>query len=118
MNIERDKIDTTRPYLCRLASGRTINLFFYHGPTANDVADGHLLQNGEVFAKKLNWILTESNAEHRLAHIATDGETFGHHHRYTDMALAYCLHYIEANKLAKLTVYGEYLEKFPPDRRS
>jgi len=111
---EKDKIDTTKPYLCRLASGRTISLFFYHGPTANDVAGGHILQNGEVFAKKMNWIFTASNAEHQLAHIATDGETFGHHHRYTDMALAFCLHYVEANKLAKLTVYGEYLEKYPP----
>ncbi|MGD0552788.1 MAG: DUF3536 domain-containing protein [Sedimentisphaerales bacterium] len=114
IHIEKDKIDTTKPYLCRLASGRTISLFFYHGPTANDVAGGHILQNGEVFAKKMNWIFTGSNAEHQLAHIATDGETFGHHHRYTDMALAFCLHYVEANKLAKLTVYGEYLEKYPP----
>jgi alpha-amylase/alpha-mannosidase (GH57 family) len=113
-NVEKSQIDTTRPYLCRLASGRTINLFFYHGPTANDVATGHLLQNGEVFARKLAWIFTEHKADHQLAHIATDGETFGHHHRYTDMALAYCLHYIESKNLAKITNYGEYLEKHPP----
>ena len=31
------------------------------------------------------------------------------------MALAYCLHHIAANNLAKITIYGEYLEKFPPD---
>jgi len=113
-NIDKGKIDTTKPYLCRLPSGRTISLFFYHGPTANDVANGHLLQSGEVFAKKLAWIFTESNVERQLAHIATDGETFGHHHRYTDMALAYCLHYIEYNGLAKITIYGEHLEKYPP----
>jgi alpha-amylase/alpha-mannosidase (GH57 family) len=113
-NIDRGQLDTTRPYLCRLASGRTINLFFYHGPTAGDVASGRLLQNGEVFAKKLAWIFTGNGEQHKLAHIATDGETYGHHFRYTDMALAYCLHYIEHNKLAKITVYGEYLEKCPP----
>ncbi|MFC1764640.1 DUF3536 domain-containing protein, partial [Planctomycetota bacterium] len=49
-----------------------------------------------------------------LAHIATDGETFGHHHRHSDMALAFCMHHIEANKLAKITIYGEYLELCPP----
>ncbi|MFH1372139.1 MAG: DUF3536 domain-containing protein [Planctomycetota bacterium] len=113
-NIEKDHVDTTRAYLCRLASGRTINLFFYHGPTAQGVADGTLLQNGEVFARKLAWIFTEHKVQHQLAHIATDGETFGHHHRYTDMALAYCLHFIETEKLAKITNYGEYLEKYPP----
>jgi len=113
-NIDRNQIDTTRAYLCRLASGRTINLFFYHGPTAGGVAGGGLLQNGEVFAKKLAWIFTGSKEEHQLANVANDGETYGHHFRHTDMALAYCLHYIEKNKLAKITVYGEFLEKFPP----
>jgi hypothetical protein len=113
-NIEREKVDTTQPYLCRLASGRTINLFFYHGPTTRDVAEGRILKDGEVFARKLAWILAEDNEQARLAHIATDGETYGHHHRYTDMALAYCLHYIGSRELAKVTIYGEYLEKFPP----
>jgi len=113
-NIERNELDTSRAYLCRLGSGRVINLFFYHQPTTQDVADGRILQNGEVFARKLLWIL-ETNREHGgLANIATDGETYGHHHRYTDMALAYCLHFIRTNNLAKITVYGEYLEKFPP----
>jgi alpha-amylase/alpha-mannosidase (GH57 family) len=113
-DVDKDKIDTTRAYLCRLASGRTINLFFYHGPTAVDVADGRILQNGEVFAKRLVSILGQNNEHPQLAHIATDGETYGHHHRHTDMALAYCLFYIQSNDLAKITVYGEYLEKFPP----
>ncbi|MEN6383735.1 MAG: DUF3536 domain-containing protein [Phycisphaerales bacterium] len=113
-NVNRDSIDTSRPYLCRLPSGRTIGLFFYHGATAQDVAFGKITGSGEIFAARLIWLLEENGEKARLAHIATDGETFGHHHRYTDMALAYCTHYIETNKLAKMTVYGEYLEKYPP----
>jgi hypothetical protein len=46
--------------------------------------------------------------------IATDGESYGHHHKFGDMALAYALYHIESNGLAKLTNYGEYLEKNPP----
>jgi alpha-amylase/alpha-mannosidase (GH57 family) len=111
---DKEKINTTRPYLCRLPSGRSIALFFYHGPTAQGVASGHLIQNGEVFTEALLSILKDGDAPQGLAHIATDGETFGHHHRYTDMALAYGLHLIEAKRLAKVTVYGQYLEKFPP----
>jgi hypothetical protein len=47
-------------------------------------------------------------------HIATDGESYGHHHAHGDMALAYALRYIEEKRLARLTNYGEFLEKFPP----
>src|ERR1051326_7181079 len=57
---------------------------------------------------------SESREGPALMHIATDGETYGHHHKYGDMALAYALHHIEANNLARLTNYGEFLEKFPP----
>ncbi|MHC4260671.1 MAG: DUF3536 domain-containing protein, partial [Planctomycetota bacterium] len=113
-DVDKDTIDTTQPYLCNLSSGRTIGLFFYSGPVAHATASGHLLQSGEHFAQELAAIFTEDREGAQLAHIATDGETFGHHHRNTDMALAYCLHHIESNELAKITVYGEYLEKFPP----
>jgi len=113
-NFDEAGPNTTQPYLCRLPSGRTISLFFHHAPTATNVASGRLLQNGEILAQKLNQIFHEGSEIAQLAHIATDGETYGHHHRYADMALAYCLHYIEHEKLARTTVYGEYLEKFPP----
>jgi len=114
MKVENDEIDTTRPYICQLASGRTISLFFYHRLTALAVVDGRLLENGEIFAAELVNILDKNPKEALLAHIAADGETFGHHHRYADMALAYCLRHIESNNLANITVYGEYIEKFPP----
>ena len=51
----------------------------------------------------------------RLVHIATDGETYGHHHRHGEMALSYALHHIEANGLARLTNYGEFLAAHPPE---
>jgi hypothetical protein len=47
-------------------------------------------------------------------HIATDGETYGHHHNKGEMALSYALDYIESNKLAQLTNYAEYLTINPP----
>jgi len=50
----------------------------------------------------------------QLVHIATDGETYGHHHRHGDMALAYALEYLESTRLGKITNYGEYLELHPP----
>jgi alpha-amylase/alpha-mannosidase (GH57 family) len=113
-NVEGAQIDPTRPYACKLPSGRTITLFFYDGPISRAVAFEGLLSNGEHFAKRLLSGFSDNRKWPQLMHIATDGETYGHHHRHGDMALAYALHHISSNNLAKLTNYGEYLEKHPP----
>jgi len=106
--VDEKNLDITMPYLCNLPSGKSINLFFYHGPTSHDVAYGRLLRNGETFAARLMESFKDDGEQTQLVHIATDGESFGHHHRHGDMALAYCLHHIETNKLAKITVYGSH----------
>ncbi|HEY3929611.1 MAG TPA: DUF3536 domain-containing protein [Candidatus Koribacter sp.] len=113
-NVEGGHIDPTRGYLCRLPSGKQISLFFYDGPISRAVAFEGLLSNGETFAKRLLSGFSGNRDWPQLMHIATDGETYGHHHRHGDMALAYALHYIETNNLAVVTNYGEYLEKHPP----
>jgi len=107
------KIDPRVPYLCHLPSGRNINVFFYDGPIAQGVAFEGLLNNGEQFARRLTDDYSAANSGAQVVNIATDGETYGHHHKFGDMALAYCLHYIENNQLARLTVYGEFLHKNP-----
>jgi len=107
-------IDPTRPYICYLPSGRTICLFFYDGPISHAVAFESLLMNGERFAQRL---LSGFNGERQwpqLIHIATDGETYGHHAAHGDMALAYALEYLERNQLAQITNYGEFLALHPP----
>ena len=113
-DITRENIDPTMPYLLRLPSGRSIILFFYDEPIAREVAFGGLLSNGEQFAQRLLNAFSRARTSPQLVHIATDGETYGHHHRYGDMALAYVLHYIESNNLAQITNYGEFLEEHPP----
>jgi len=108
------KVDPRVPYRCYLPSGRQISIFFYDGPIALGVAFEGLLNNGEHFARRLAEDFSVSNPNAQLVNIATDGETYGHHHKFGDMALAYGLQYIESNQLARLTVYGEFLQKFPP----
>lgn len=112
-DISDGSIDTRRVYLQRLPSGRTIALFFYDGPTSRAVAFEGLLKNGEHFAARLTALYTDS-AEPQIANIATDGETYGHHHRHGDMALAYALNHIESKGLARITNYGEFLAHCPP----
>ncbi len=111
------RIDPTMAYELRLPSRRTLNLFFYDGPISRAVAFEHLLTKGEDFAHRLVGSFSDARTWPQLAHIATDGETYGHHHRFGEMALAYALQYIESNNLARLTNYGEYLERYPPSHQ-
>lgn len=108
-------IDPTRPYLCYLPSGASIVLFFYDGPVSRGIAFENLLTTGENLASRLASGFSDTRDWPQLMHIATDGETYGHHKRFGDMALAFALRYIEERNLATLTNYGEYLEKYPPD---
>ncbi|MFA4915093.1 MAG: DUF3536 domain-containing protein [Syntrophales bacterium] len=112
--VKDSRIDPTRPYLCKLTSGRTINLFFYDGPISQAVAFENLLKKGEEFADRLLSGFSDHRQWPQILHIATDGETYGHHLKFGDMALAFALDYIESQGLAKLTNYGEYLEAHPP----
>lgn len=107
------RVDPKRAYRCNLPSGRSIALFFYDGPVSQGIAFSDTLSSGEKFASRL---LGTYNAgdEAQLMHIATDGETYGHHQKFAEMALAYCLKKVEETSGVELTVYGEFLEKYPP----
>lgn len=107
-------IDPSRAYRLRLHSRRTITLFFYDGPISQAVAFEGLLTNGEHFERRLLSGFSDARTWPQLMNIATDGETYGHHHKYGDMALAYGLDHIAAQNLAKITNYGEFLEQHPP----
>ena len=109
-------VDPTHPYLVYLDEGRTINVFFYDGPGSRAIAFEGLLNSGEDFGRRLVRGLDDQKpaTEPQLAHVATDGESYGHHHKHGEMALSYALHWIEENELATLTNYGEFLAKFPP----
>ncbi len=114
VDVTGGRIDPTRAYRCNLPSGRSISIFFYDGPVSRAVAFEGLLNNGEVFARRLQTAYSGSRSWNELAHIATDGESYGHHHRFGEMALARALQQIEETGAARITNYGEYLELHPP----
>ena len=113
-DVSGGRVETRMPYLCRLPSGRSIAVFFYNGAIARDVAFGDLLSDGRRFAGRLLGAFSRGGKRLELVHVATDGETYGHHRKFGEMALAYCLRTIEARDDARFTVYGEYLTAHPP----
>jgi alpha-amylase/alpha-mannosidase (GH57 family) len=113
-DVSDSRVDPRVPYLCKLPSGRSICLFFYEGPIARGIAFAGLLTDGTAFAERLEAAFSPEPEEPELVHIATDGESYGHHHHSGDMALAYCLYRLESEELAEITVYGEFLDRYPP----
>jgi alpha-amylase/alpha-mannosidase (GH57 family) len=109
-----NSVDTTRPYLVRFNSGVSIAVFFYDGATSRAIAFEGLLNSGENFAARLKSQFKDT-AQPQLESVATDGESYGHHHRHGEMALAYAVRLLEQDKTVKLTNYGSYLEQFPPE---
>ena len=107
-------VDPSMPYLVKLPSGRSIAVFFYDGGAAKAVAFERLLLNGENLARRVMGAFHEGHTRDQLVNVATDGESYGHHVTYGDMALAYAMRLIETEGKARLTIYAEYLEKHPP----
>lgn len=113
-DVSQGNIDTGRPYLYKLPNGKKISIFFYNGELSQAIAFNNLLSNGKNFAEKLLSGFSKSK-EPQLVHVATDGESYGHHHKHGEMALAFGINYIENNSDASITNYAEFLEKFPPE---
>lgn len=103
-------LDITRPYLVELSGGRSMAVFFYDGPLSQAVAFEGLLRDGERFWGRIN-----SAGRPGLLSLATDGETYGHHFAFGEMALAYVLAQARACRDGwRVTNYGAYLAANPP----
>ena len=107
-------VDTTRPYQVRFKSGASIAVFFYNGPTSRAIAFEGLLNSGDMFYARLKSGFKEG-AQAQLVHVATDGESYGHHHKHGEMALAYALLLLEHDKTVRLANYGMFLAENPPE---
>lgn len=113
MEVSEQTLDNDRPYLVRLPSGNEIVVFFYDGPLSQAVAFEQLLVDGRHFWDRL---LTRKDC--RLLSLATDGESYGHHFKFGEMALAYVLEQaLTPQSPLKLTNYASFLEDNPPQER-
>lgn len=115
VNVDERSVDTTKAYQCKLPNGSSIALFFYHGDISQGIAFNGLLYDGKGFAERLLNTIDKTSKSPQLVHVATDGETYGHHHKHGEMALAFCLDYIDKGDQARLTNYAQFLTLFPPE---
>ena len=109
-DVHDGRLDCSRAYRCTLGGGREIVVFFYDAEIAHAIAFGGLLNNGRELAARLTAAAT-ALPDTRLVHVATDGESYGHHHRFGDMALAAAIDTIDSERRVQLTNYAAYLDQ-------
>ena len=112
-DVSGGQVDPSRAYIQHLPSGMKISIFFYDAPISQAVAFEGILDSGAAFADRLVSGFSQQRTWPQLLHIATDGESYGHHHRFGDMALAYALDHIDNAEPATLTNYAEFLARYP-----
>lgn len=110
-------IDTTQPYRVRIDPSENIfiDVFFYHGGLSRGVAYENILTSGEGLLSRIEGSLNRNKQERpRLISVATDGESYGHHFKFGDLALSWLFDHLETSKGVNLTNYALFLERFPP----
>ncbi len=107
------RVDTSQAYRYehRQQPGRSLAVFFYDGPLAQAIAFGGVLQSSEAFVG----MIKQASLRGPLINIATDGETYGHHFKFGDLALAHALEIEAADKGLWVTNYGEFLDRYPAE---
>ena len=110
--IRNEAINPRHPYRVVLDQGQMFHVFFYDAPVSRAIAFQGLLYNGDLLDQKLLNAFSRRGERSQLVSTATDGESFGHHHKFGEMAIAYAIKKIEDQKLAAITNYPEFLEKF------
>ena len=113
-DVNGGRVDPSRAYLVKLPSGRSMHVYFYDGPLSQAIAFERLLRDGGMFAGRLMDGFDDTRNWNQITLTATDGESYGHHHRHGEMALAYALHQIDNKPEVKLTNCAEFLAKNPP----
>jgi alpha-amylase/alpha-mannosidase (GH57 family) len=99
----------------RTPGGRSIALFTYDGAISHDVAFGPLLTDAALWAKRL-LAVGQGKRRPQLVAVATDGETFGHHHRFGEVALAWLLRELERQRGVRVENFAAFLARHPPEQ--
>ena len=115
-DVSEGTIDPKMPYrwFSKADPSRFIDTFFFDGPISKSVGFGDLAFEAKYFAERLESAKVERYDGPQLIHVATDGETYGHHKAFGERALAFLLHREAPKRGFHLVNYGEFLENHPP----
>lgn len=109
-------VDTSVPYLYfhRDGSGRSIAVFFYDQELARGIAFEQALDSSASLVDGFARAAARGRCAGLLLNVATDGESYGHHHKFGELCLAYATEVDASSRGFRITNYGEYLDQHPP----
>lgn len=102
------------PVRWRGSSGREIAIVPYDGALAGDVAFGGLLDDARALAHRLGRFSADPLASSYCTTLATDGETFGHHHHGGESALAEAMSLLSRRTVSHLANAASLVASSPP----
>jgi len=114
IDVDGNTVPYDTPFLIEGESGNTISAFFYHPQLASSISFGHMLRDADSMYGALEHIV--QNDRPRLLHTATDGEIYGHHEPFGDMALAALIRKVHEKDRFEFSNYATYLETHPATR--
>jgi len=115
-SVDATEVPYWEPFILEGTNGSNLSAFFYYPDLASSISFGHMLRDADAMYNKL--LEMKNNNKAPLIHTATDGEIYGHHEPFGDMALAALIRKVTENNSFELTNYSAYLEKNRPKRRA
>lgn len=117
-DVSNGSINPKEPYRCFINEDREkyIDIFFYDGPISQAVGFEKILTDSKLFMDRLESAYDPHHKGPQLIHIATDGETYGHHKPYGDRVLAYLLQEVAPEQGYQIVNYAQFLELCPPKK--
>lgn len=113
------------PLRYRAGGGRELAVCIYDAVLSGEIAFGRLLTDGALLANRLAPAVAPVNLAAgrgvstlaravELSAAATDGETFGHHHKFGEMALARAFRILDERDDVRIENFASFLAKNPP----
>jgi alpha-amylase/alpha-mannosidase (GH57 family) len=112
-DVTPDTLDRRRLYRCPLPSGAVIDVVVRDDGLSRGLAFGELLRDGGLLAERLTAAVGDADAD-VLVTAATDGETFGHHHHFGEMAVAYTIERLRREGNVTVTNPAAFRAAVPP----
>ena len=120
--VNEGSLNIGEPYRVALPSGKSMTAVFYHGGLSQAIAFEGLLRNGESFWQRIAGEaanMSFGKPDPTLLTLATDGETYGHHFTFGEMALAWVLAQGAGGRdNIRLTNLPAYIAANPPAREA
>jgi alpha-amylase/alpha-mannosidase (GH57 family) len=115
-DVSNGSINTQIPYryFSETNPEEFINIIFYDGPLSKNIAfDDHIYSADKLF-NRIKQVPLNEDSEENIISVGVDGETFGHHKRYTERTLSYLFSEILPSSEFQITNFGKFLSDHEP----